>query len=126
MSDFSAYTSESEISGLGSASLHGSNGLRSLRPAMSAGNISMAPIQEHTESGISRMLAIIELGAALGQPPRKPEPSLIDSNFLGTPIVLEELHPRAREMFEPIVKELEDASKQLDQLLQLSQSLGRV
>lgn len=147
MSDFSAYTSESESNGPRSASLQGSDSLRSLRPTLGAGSTSMSPIKENTESGITRMLAIIELGAALGQPPRKPEPSLLDSTFLGTPVVLEELHPRAREIYEPTLKELEDASKvfvhhilldtcalylqlsfpqRLDQLLHLSQSLGRV
>lgn len=107
MSDFSAYTSESEATGPDSAHLQDSNNLRSLRPTLSA----MAPIQENAESGITRMLAIIELGAALGQPPRKPEPSLLDSTFLGTPIVLEDLHPRVREIYEPTIRELEDASK---------------
>lgn len=145
MSDFSAYTSGSEsVVHDGPVLRSAEGGLRSASAlAGKAPPTSNLPLSG--ESGISRMLAIVELSASLAQPPQRPEPSILDQTFLGTPINLDELHPRVREFFEPAVHNLEDMGKvshpsdinfifcnltigseqNLDRLLLLSQSVGR-
>jgi hypothetical protein len=57
------------------------------------------------------MLAVIELGAAMSQKPRRPEPTLLDQIFLGASVNLDDLHPRAREFFATTVHDLEEVNK---------------
>ena len=63
------------------------------------------------DSGLSRMLATIELEADLSRPPPPPPVPMIDKHFLGIPLSLDTLHPAARDFFEPSFRRLEDAEK---------------
>jgi len=75
------------------------------------------------DSGLSRMLAMIELEADLSRPPPLPPVTMIDKYFLGIPFSLDTLHPAARDFFEPSFRRLDDAEKRLNTLLQLAQAI---
>ncbi len=75
------------------------------------------------DSGLSRMLAMIELEADLSSPPPLQPAPMIDRYFLGIPLSLDTLHPAARGFFEPSFRRLDDAEQVhwfLVQLLSLS------
>lgn len=76
------------------------------------------------DSGLSRMLATIELEADLSRPPPPPPVPMIDKYFLGIPLSLDTLHPAARDFFEPSFRRLDDAEKRLSSLLQMAQAIG--
>ncbi|KAG8817050.1 hypothetical protein FRC17_000078 [Serendipita sp. 399] len=92
-------------------------------------------LKDH-DFGLSRMMAVIEMNAAM----RAPAPwqkqssrgigrqrlrrqhslltsqSIVDDVLFGPTMDMEELHPRVREIFEPVAKQLEALDKQIDEL----------
>jgi hypothetical protein len=63
--------------------------------------------------GISEMLAIIQSRADLSKPPPKPEPDEIDKLLFGTPLDIESVHPKLRDIYAPTfqkMKELDSVS----------------
>jgi len=114
MSDLSAYTAGSVADGLSKSNVQGrTHAQTESRSPSDRNQLSTRRIWD--ESGISRMIALIELGAVQTQPP--PRPNILDHMFLGTPLSVDELHPRAREFFEPSIRRLDDVEKQLDRLM---------
>lgn len=63
------------------------------------------------EMGISRMLALIDLAASSSRPERPAKPSDLDRYYLGTNLSLSELHPQARDLYEPVIQHLSDVDK---------------
>ncbi|KAF8313400.1 hypothetical protein DL93DRAFT_1166009 [Clavulina sp. PMI_390] len=120
LSDLSAYTSTSDPdqTAVARSTSARPSVLDKVTPSTTSSSISPAT----GVSGISRMLAIIELNATLGQPPRRPGPSVLDQIFLGTGLNVEELHPRVREFYEPNIRDMQDLGKDLDRLLAISHS----
>ena len=108
MSDISAYTSESDAPEGNSSSMR--RALQASRSLTSSIEGSLSS-PEPTESGVSRMMAIVELGAALSKPPPGPQPTELDREFLGNSLKLDELHPRVREFFEPQARDFEEINK---------------
>ncbi|EJD42457.1 hypothetical protein AURDEDRAFT_186041 [Auricularia subglabra TFB-10046 SS5] len=73
--------------------------------------------------GVGRMIALIELSAALSSrpssrsAPREPTGDFDDVLF-GTKVDLQELHPGVRDVYQDTFRQLDDLDLQLDQLLQ--------
>ncbi|KZV82654.1 hypothetical protein EXIGLDRAFT_843529 [Exidia glandulosa HHB12029] len=75
--------------------------------------------------GVSRMVALIELSAAIGAASRpssravRHEPSEdFDDVLFGTKVDLDEFHPKVRDVYQDTLRQLDDLDLQLDQLLQ--------
>ncbi|KAF8335029.1 uncharacterized protein EI90DRAFT_392664 [Cantharellus anzutake] len=75
------------------------------------------------DSGLSRMLAMIELGADLSRPPSPLPITMVDRHFLGIPLASDMLHPVARNFFETSFRRVEEADKRLDSLLRMAQAI---
>lgn len=63
------------------------------------------------EMGLSRMLALIDLTASASRPAPLAQASELDKTYLGDNLTLEELHPQARELYEPIWRRLGNVDK---------------
>lgn len=90
----------------------GSAGLKSsTTDRTTPGSSGRSPLILRDDFGYSRMMAVIEAGAALRKPPAPPRPSDLDELLFGHPVAMEDLHPGAREVFGPIFDHLESVNK---------------
>lgn len=70
-----------------------------------------SPLIVKDDFGVSDMMAIIELNATSKKTPAAPPMDYVDEMLFGTPVNLEELHPRVREMFAGTFKQLDDMDR---------------
>lgn len=100
-------------------------------------------LRDH-DFGLSRMMAVIEMNAALrgpapwqksqqqgdvGRKLRRQQSlltsdNIVDDMLFGPRVDVEEMHPRVREIYEPVAKRLEVFDKQIDDLLQAALKLS--
>ncbi|KAG9092378.1 hypothetical protein FS749_015784 [Ceratobasidium sp. UAMH 11750] len=78
------------------------------------------PVLMRDDFGVSGLMAIVELTAALKKPAPRPPLSTVDQLLFGPTISAEDIHPVLRDIYEPTLKEMQDIDRQLDQLLQAS------
>lgn len=89
----------------------GTRGLLNVHGFMPNGVHSHTTPGTRVESGITNMLSMVELRAAIPQRPWRPELSILDQMLIGTSVNLDDLHPQARELFARTVHDLEDINK---------------
>ena len=69
------------------------------------------PLILKNDFGVSDMMAIIELGAAINKPPPPPPMDHVDEILFGSRLNLDELHPRVRDVFDETFKQLDDMDR---------------
>lgn len=76
------------------------------------------PILMRDDFGMSGLMAVVELTAALKKPPLRPPLSTVDELLFGPTLSAGDIHPALRDIYESTLKEMQDVDRQLDQLLQ--------
>ncbi|CAE6510744.1 unnamed protein product [Rhizoctonia solani] len=75
------------------------------------------PVLLRDNFGVSELMAVIELSAALRKPAPRPGLSPVDELLFGPSLTLGEIHPSLRDIYEPTFREMQDVDRQLDELL---------
>ncbi|KAJ1308846.1 hypothetical protein OPQ81_004534 [Rhizoctonia solani] len=75
------------------------------------------PVLLRDNFGVSELMAVIELSAALRKPAPRPGLSPVDELLFGPSLTVGEIHPSLRDIYEPTFKEIQDVDRQLDELL---------
>ncbi|QRW02002.1 Tip elongation aberrant protein Tea4 [Ceratobasidium sp. AG-Ba] len=78
------------------------------------------PVLMRDDFGLSGLMAVVELTAALRKPAPRPPLSTVDQLLFGPTLSAGDIHPALRDIYESTFKEMQDVDRQLDQLLQAS------
>ncbi|KAG9099158.1 hypothetical protein FRC06_005582 [Ceratobasidium sp. 370] len=76
------------------------------------------PVLMRDDFGLSGLMAVVELTAALKKPAPRPPLSTVDQLLFGPTISAGDIHPGLRDIYESTLREMQDVDRQLDQLLQ--------
>ncbi|KAG8729477.1 hypothetical protein FRC12_020950 [Ceratobasidium sp. 428] len=76
------------------------------------------PVLMRDDFGLSGLMAVVELTAALKKPPPRPPLSTVDQLLFGPTMSAGDIHPSLRDIYESTFKEMQEVDRQLDQLLQ--------
>ncbi|CAE6433116.1 unnamed protein product [Rhizoctonia solani] len=75
------------------------------------------PVLLRDNFGLSELMAVVELSAALRKPAPRPGLSPVDELLFGPSLTIGEIHPSLRDIYEPTFREMQDVDRQLDELL---------
>ncbi|KAF8743413.1 Ras association (RalGDS/AF-6) domain, partial [Rhizoctonia solani] len=73
------------------------------------------PVLLRDNFGISELMAVIELSAALRKPAPRPGLSPIDELLFGPNLTIGEIHPSLRDIYEPTFREMQDVDRHRDE-----------
>ncbi|KAH7343591.1 hypothetical protein B0J17DRAFT_183182 [Rhizoctonia solani] len=75
------------------------------------------PVLLRDNFGLSELMAVVELSAALRKPAPRPGLSPVEELLFGPSLTIGEIHPSLRDIYEPTFREMQDVDRQLDELL---------
>lgn len=75
------------------------------------GSANRPPLLMKDDFGFSKMMAVIETGASMKRPPPHPPLHPVDEMLFGPSITVDELHPAAKDIFGPLINQLNDVDQ---------------